>query len=454
MVASDHWRRRRRSASLITDTGGGNAPFLCYNYKVVSEAAMFKLRPHQQRALAALENNTHGQVIVPTGGGKTLVMIKDVERRLLAADAPQTIVVVAPRILLANQLCDEFWGALNGTVDAAVMHVHSGETSFNSSTKVQEIQCHAAVCAAANTHQLIFTTYNSLRRIVEAEISIDVIYYDEAHNSTRRDFFESVLNVDAKNYYYFTATPKHTNAGHGRGMNNTTVYGPVLETVPAPELVNNGSIIFPQVIPHEIDIERIKGTYSYESDKDMLVNLMNDIDTDGAKILVAAPSSRIMFNLLTKTDILSFFHDMGYDVLHITSEYGAYVNKNKVNREQFFDTFNAWGKDPDRKFVIFHYSILSEGINVHGLTHTVFLRQLDVIQMAQTVGRVIRLNKDDASDIACGKIIPGQFQMYRKPVGKVIVPVYKNYGGPTIKRLQNLVNTVFVKGLPAVSVTA
>ena len=67
---------------------------------------MLTLRPHQQRALAALENNTHGQVIVPTGGGKTIIMIKDAARRLTAATTPQTIVVVAPRILLANQLCD------------------------------------------------------------------------------------------------------------------------------------------------------------------------------------------------------------------------------------------------------------------------------------------------------------------------------------------------------------
>jgi len=414
---------------------------------------MLTLRPHQQRALAALENNAYGQVIVPTGGGKTLIMIKDTERRLLAATTPQTIVVVAPRILLANQLCDEFWNALNGTVNAEMFHVHSGETSFASSTKVQQIQCHHAVCKTAGIHEIIFTTYNSLRRIVESDIDIDCIYYDEAHNAVRRDFFESVLNVDARSYYFFTATPKHTRNAYGRGMNNSTVYGPVLENVPAPELINNGSILAPEVMPYEVDFERVKGQFSYESDKDTLTNLIEDIDADGNKILIAAPSSKIMFNLLSKTTVLDFFHEKGYDVLHITSKYGAYVNKTKVNREQFFDTFNAWGKDPDRKFVIFHYSILSEGINVHGLTHCVFLRQLDVIQMAQTVGRVIRLNKDDAADIACGKIIPGKFDMYRKSCGKVIVPVFKNYGAHTIKRLQNLVETIFVKGLPAVSVT-
>ena len=413
----------------------------------------FTLRPHQQRALAALENNTHGQVYVPTGGGKTLVMIKDVERRLTDS-IHKVVVVVAPRILLANQLCEEFISALNGKVEFVPGHVHSGETHHWSSTKSKEIASFAELRLTCNTNIVIFTTYNSLRRVVESGIPIDVIYYDEAHNAVKRNFFESVLEVDATNYYFFTATPKYTHSAMGRGMNNSFVYGPVLETVPAPELINNGSIIPPEVSAYSVDIERQKGQFSYENDRDMLVNLIDDIDTVGAKILVAAPSSKIMFNLLTKTDILSEFHDRGYDILHITSKYGAYINKSKVDRETFFNTFDAWGRDPNRKFVMFHYSILSEGINVHGLTHTVFLRQLDVIQMAQTVGRVIRLNKDDAADIACGKIIPGKFEMYRKPAGKVIVPVFKNYGAPTIKRLQSLVDTIFVKGLPAISTTA
>ena len=71
------------------------------------------LRPHQQRALDALLTADIGRVTIPTGGGKTLVMIEDVKRRLLDATTPQTIVVVAPRILLAVQLYEEFWSALN-----------------------------------------------------------------------------------------------------------------------------------------------------------------------------------------------------------------------------------------------------------------------------------------------------------------------------------------------------
>ena len=39
------------------------------------------LRPHQQRGLDALKQNVIGQVIVPTGGGKTLIAIMDKRRR-------------------------------------------------------------------------------------------------------------------------------------------------------------------------------------------------------------------------------------------------------------------------------------------------------------------------------------------------------------------------------------
>lgn len=303
-------------------------------------------------------------------------------------------------------------------------------------------------------HQLIFTTYNSLRRINESNTRIDVAYYDEAHNATKKNFFVSVAECNAKNYYYFTATPKHKKSPFDTGMNNSIVFGNVLETVPAPELVQNGSILPPTVVTHEVDFERQKGLTAASDDAQTLLDIIDDLDEHtGSKVLVAAPNSKVLWEAISKTALLDNLEERGYDVLHITSKYGAYVNRKKVNREQFFDTFNAWGKDPDRKFVIFHYSILSEGINVHGLTHTVLMRNLNVVEMAQTIGRVIRLNHADAQDIATGKIPAGQFNLYRKPTGFVTVPVFKNYGKKTQARLDDLIQTIFVEGLPAICVT-
>ena len=400
--------------------------------------------------LDALQRADRGRLTCPTGGGKTLVMILDTLRRLQAAETPQTIVVVSPRILLSVQLYEEFFAELNGKVDLAVMHVHSGEVDGNSTTKVAQIQCHAGVCAAANTHQLIFTTYNSLRRINEAGIDVDTIYYDEAHNSVRRDFFKEVAaaSLTAKQAYYLTATPKYR--GGVISMNNTDVYGSELINIPAPELVNNGSIIPPTILPHVVDIERNKSLLAAENDREVLVDIINKLDDDAAqKILVAAPNTRVLWALLSGTNVMQEFAEKGYDVLHITSKHGAYVNKTKVGRQEFFDTLDTWGKDPSRKFIMFHYSILSEGINVPGLTHTILLRNLPVIEMAQTIGRVIRLDKRDAADIQSGKITPGRLEFYRKKTGFVTVPVFTNYGKQTSKRLQNVVDAIFVKGIAA-----
>ena len=68
---------------------------------------MIELRPHQLDALDAMSDSDKGQIIVPTGGGKTMCMIEDVKRQF-KSPVSKTIVVVAPRILLANQLCSEF----------------------------------------------------------------------------------------------------------------------------------------------------------------------------------------------------------------------------------------------------------------------------------------------------------------------------------------------------------
>ena len=65
------------------------------------------LRPHQRKAVDAMWDNSKGQVIIPTGGGKTICMIQDAIHQQ-AVPVGTTTVVVAPRILLAEQLCKEF----------------------------------------------------------------------------------------------------------------------------------------------------------------------------------------------------------------------------------------------------------------------------------------------------------------------------------------------------------
>ena len=58
---------------------------------------MIQLRPHQQQAVNAMWDNDRGQIIVPTGGGKTICMIDDAKTMMqMGIQYGKTFVVVAP----------------------------------------------------------------------------------------------------------------------------------------------------------------------------------------------------------------------------------------------------------------------------------------------------------------------------------------------------------------------
>ena len=380
-----------------------------------------KPRPHQERGDAAMQQHNKGQLIYPTGGGKTLNMIMDAVREF-SNQTPQTIVVVAPRILLAEQLSSEF---LEFITNAAVFHIHSGETHHESSTRPREIR--NWVDANADNHKLIVTTYNSLQRLVDAEIDVDTIYFDEAHNSVKRNFFPATEHfaAEANRCYFFTATRKTSLTPSKPGMNDVDVYGNIICRVSAPELVDGGYIIAPKIVAKKFDV-LAANQVTAECDSSNLMETLEDIDCK--KILVCVKSAKQLINLMSQTDCAAQLHQRGYSYLYITAKTGAIIDGQKVNREVFFDTLNAWGRDPNKKFVCLHRSILSEGINVSELEAVVFLRNMDVIELTQTVGRVLRLG---------GK---------EKVFGLCVVPVYSKVGIATEKALQRVVDTVFEKG--------
>ena len=405
-----------------------------------------QLRPHQERGVAAMAEHDKGQIVVPTGGGKTLKMIYDALREL-QSETPQTIVVVAPRILLAEQLSAEF---LEFITNAEVLHVHSGETHHVSTTKPADIVVHAGMCAAAGKHQLIFTTYNSLNRLQAAEIDVDTIYFDEAHNSVQRHFFPATEHfaANARRCYFFTATPKHSLAVGKPGMNDAAVYGQVICKVPAPELVEGGYIVPPKVIVKQLAMVTGKQT-NFDRDAE---NLLETIDDNKVgKILICAKATKQIVSLVTETDFCFELEQRGYSWMYITAKTGAVIDGKKVNREVFFDTLSAWGKDNDKKFVVLHHSILAEGINVSGLEAVLFLRNMDFIGISQTIGRCIRLHHDDAKGLRDGSIQPGNLQQYTKSFGLVCIPVYSKVGISTAKAVQSVVDTIFEKGEPAIS---
>ena len=381
-----------------------------------------KLRSHQATTLNRMSYHKKGQVIVPTGGGKTMCMIEDAKRQFKIPVA-QTIVVVAPRILLAQQLCEEFLEQITGV---NVLHVHSGETHHTSTTKPEKIKTFCIY--PLHLHTIIFTTYHSLHRIQEADIDVDTIYFDEAHNSTAKNFFPSVehYSAEAKRCYFFTATPKHSLTINKHGMNDSYVYGKVIVNIPAPKLVKEGYILPPKMIVKTINVA--------EEDVNECKHIVDTIDEISVKkVLICARSTKQIIKLIDQTNFTQELASRDYSCMYITAKTGAYIDGKKVNRDTFFDTLNTWGKDTTKRFVVLHHSILSEGINVKGLEAAVFLRNMDIIGLSQTIGRVIRTGDND------------------KKYGLVVVPTWDKVGISTSKRLSGVVDTVFNRGEVAIS---
>ena len=389
---------------------------------------MITLRPHQFDTVKAMWDNDKGQIIVPTGGGKTMCMIDDA--LLYLTGRFKTVVVVAPRILLAEQLSSEFLEVIKKEYQFInVLHVHSGETHHFSTTNADMIREWDKV----NGNKFIFTTYHSLHRLIEANIDVDVIYFDEAHNSTQKNFIESVeyYSMYAKRCYFFTATPKHSKTPFKVGMNEEDIYGKVLINVPAPELVEQGFILPPKVTIKKID-ETDDSRFRHEKDCDNVLDSIDDCNKD--KILICARSTKQIVSLTSLTDFCIQLRSRGYSWMYITSKTGAIIDGKKVSREDFFNTLNDWGQDDDKKFVVLHHSILSEGINVSGLDTAIFLRSMDYITISQTIGRVIRKGNES------------------KTYGLICVPVYDRVGITTSRKVEAVVDTIFNKGEPAISI--
>ena len=393
---------------------------------------MIQLRPHQERIVDNMSTNPKGQVIVPTGGGKTLCMIKDAQREFNACSwdvfvkrpERKTIVVVSPRILLAQQHSDSFedWMGLHPMLQRRILHVHSGDTSHFSTTNADTIKQWEKESYRYN--KLIFTTYHSLHRIQESGIKVDSIYFDEAHNSIQRHFFPAVeyfSGVDNTRCYFFTATPKYNKDVYSPSMDDEEVYGKEIERISPRELIDSGYILPPKLLVKELEMTEA-GRTPVSKESEHLIETIDESNVD--KILICARRTTQIVNLLDETDFTKELASRGYSWMYITAKTGAYINGKKVDREEFFEVLTTWGKEDNKKFVVLHHSILSEGINVPGLEAALFMRNMNYIAISQTIGRVIRTGDND------------------KKFGLVAIPVYDRVGISTAKKVTAMVETI------------
>jgi len=422
---------------------------------------------YQERILQAKRENSKGILVAGTGAGKSYTMGWSIRERIAAGDS--VIVVVAPRILLAQQLFKSIDSLIGKSATFQHLFVYSGEaiqreeevlTSEQildvhfSTTSIHEIQEEKERADRNNVPLILMTTYHSLDRIIESGIPIDTVYLDEVHNAVSLEFSKPVrqLSEVAGRMYSYTATPKKTDSAKGRGNNNQEVYGKIICEVTAKELIEAGAIVPPKINylyskinASDVDNvsltrEIVKQTFEHYEECHSHLN---------HKILFACDGTETIHQLQTQTDLVKWAQQNNIDTFITTSNYGDWVNGVQLkSRKEFLERLQKYGGDPNRKIAILHYSILSEGIDVPGLTGCVLLRNMNPITLTQTIGRVLRMLPVDRRAISEGLVKAGDTDSYVKGYGLVTVPIHKDSENDLEQGVSAIYNTLCGMGFP------
>lgn len=356
-----------------------------------------------------------GRCVVPTGGGKTAIEAYSLLLKGLSKDF-KIHLVLAPRIVLLNQLIKEYrkyigQGYLgmcfhSGKLEKDYQPVNWEETA---TTSLDVIASQMVRAQAMNRNLVIFSTYHSAWKLTN--LSFGMLIADESQYCVSENYFETITNLNAEFKLFCTATEKHVETTNlGRGLNNETVFGPIIPgaSVSAAELINQGIIVPPRL--HIMSADKASRNKNASTVVDETIRIAEH--QHQLTIASGMPYSKILFAMDGTDDIRKIIADIAkikaalptHRIFTIMSneKYGAMIDgdkmikvcqgsqvwENKISRGTFFkelrETDNA---------LIFHYDIISEGIDIDGITGVVINRNMTLSKLLQTIGRAIRIFK-------------------------------------------------------------
>jgi len=415
-------------------------------------------RPHQIKAINDTTGQDIGQIIIPTGTGKTRIQIHlHVQNMIEKIKNNQTGVYVigAHRLLLCKQLMDELQdmclvcgipiNALyigSARQDEKVVYdeyFHKGIDSSNYestyTTAGDEVVSFYDRTKQQKRHLIIVSTYHSFDRMKKLE-EIDLCTYDEAHTTTGEDFTANILEVSPKikRNFFFTATRKVH--GEDKGMNDERIYGQVLTAVSPRAMIEAGEIVMPRI--HSIMLKSTKVKEVSNHNELMLVYTIIEAFTEhkkrlhedsaypteiGAKILVSVQGSNELDLIQNNELFRTWCQSNEIKVFSYSSKYGNYEDfTENQNRNKIYESMRSLKDNED--CILLHIDILTEGIDLPSITGVLLLRHLNEIKLFQALGRALRLLKVDRDRLYKGEITPKDTKKFMKPYAYLILPTH------------------------------
>lgn len=439
-------------------------------YRIFERNYMSGMLQHQKDCLDEMIMEDCLTICMPTGTGKSRVIYGDMLDHL-KLDTFDTFVIASHRLLLNVQHFNELFTTFeilatkigfifvgSSGVDLTDIQTNISINQKLASEKLNypdlittclssdDIKKYVDEHHAAKRDVIIITTYHSLDKL--KDVDIHSIYCDEAHflatPKEAAQFKDNFEKIQAKRKFFFTATPKDLvipidvideNDTESFLMNNTNIFGKRIG-ISFKEAINECLIVKPYV--HLMELRGFKDTKKYSSGSNYAKvildgfrqheNTLEHVEECAGKILVKCPSVEFIWKIKKELE------NKKPEDIHIFA--GAswnpdgnpyYMNNESVSGKTKFLRLLQELK-PNEKCIILHYDILSEGIDVPGITGVMFLsKELpSKPKILQTIGRSTRLLKSDREAIRNGAISKTDYHKMIKPNCAVILPILSN----------------------------
>lgn len=456
-------------------------------------------RKNQFNALTAMRKVIKGIICQPTGAGKTDIEIWSILEEIKSRNYGFCVcVLIGPKIILMQQhrkdVSNSLIPQMSGNGEIKFLAVHSGsedstefdeecseyglaelglENTTSSNVIIKEIQS----AQQFNYPIILLSTYHSANRIItalaELELKAAIVNHDEAHHlggeesngqfSSLPQEFEQVCEKQ----FFFTATPVRTKSKNGTGMDNAKFGGLIEDAYYKPaNAIIDGYILRPRVMLISVDGEKPKAdknTNEFLDDKNLadISALIDGFDAlrkshDGkiAPKLLCTMRGRKHLRGITSSERFKEYCSLRpnlhtFEIISGHSQYtwgGAVLDGRHVKeRKEFLTKLNEITSNPLNEVIIFHYDILTEGIDISGITGVMLFRQLNKTKLIQLLGRAARIytvkdkskyGMDDNSRICrefqeTGILKTGEdfdHNKWVKPYAWIIIPTYGELG--------------------------
>jgi superfamily II DNA or RNA helicase len=438
-----------------------------------------------------LDSFKSGKVILPTGTGKTLIESENIRRVILIQQQAGKLPVIkvnSSRILLCGQLCKDIFEYLQSHgVEARYVIFNSGTSDEKwFVTKMKELggTWRKIICTTdphevmdafqkattENIPLIIVSTYDSSVKFAESMLCPCLTIHDEAHNlvsgETCKAADRTICPTEAS--FFFTATEKTTESNEDLGMNNLVRFGKTIYTKAPKEMIEKGEMVPPRThivspkngiaydlakIDNDIEALCISIWDAYAEHEKKIKESSCSPDSIGAKILIVCRGQKELKDMMdpeaeaaaeegiktTKKvfknsvfDTLRKAHP-GVHLFALSSDYGIYNDGEFLpspvsNAKKYALMQKIEALESEESALIFHVDMISEGIDVPGITGVMPFRNCEFAKFMQNVGRSARLHNEDRSNVYAGEIQSNEqdreSKKWVKPFCWVIIPSF------------------------------